>query len=94
MAIECAVIYHAAPFTVIADFRRDYGISRAGLGELDITEFAALFVGLSGEARTVARIQQSAARVKTEVPRSRDAYLAQLGGLRGQTKIVRRSGEP
>lgn len=92
--MECAVIYHGAPYTVIADFRRDYGITREDLGDLDLIEFTVLFLGLSGEARTVARIQQGAARVKTEVPRSRDAYLAQLGALRGQTKVVRRSSEP
>jgi hypothetical protein len=92
LATEAARIYHRWPYALVADFRRDYGISRDELFALPITEFTMLALGLSTESRTVALRRESGpatASVPTEIPQDPDAYLASLANVRGVVRVTR-----
>jgi len=63
---------------VVADFRREYGISWNDLLELDVAEFCVIVFGVSREARLVEKVASAAATVPVVKPQSVDDFVAQI----------------
>lgn len=63
---------------VVADFRREYGISLEALQGLHPVEFSILLHGLSAQSRLVMELAQSATVPQVRPPADLDDYVAQL----------------
>lgn len=68
---------------VVADFRREYGLSWSGLLALPAGEFAVLLNGLSDTSRTVAEWSRAAATVEPVEPKNVDEFVARIQRHRG-----------
>lgn len=68
---------------MIADFRREYGLSWAALLALPAVEFAVLLNGLSQSSRTVEEWSRAAATVPDVEPRTVDEFVARIQRHRG-----------
>lgn len=63
---------------VVADFRREYGLSWSALLDLDPAEFCVLLFGLSNKARLVGQLAVAAATVPAVKPQSVDEFVSQI----------------
>ncbi len=81
--LEAAKHYRRFTGAVVADFRREYGISWADLRALPAIEFAVLFNGLSPQSRTVAEWSKAAATVPDVEPKTVDEFVARIQRHRG-----------
>lgn len=103
MLAQVAMLWTAHRLTLVADFRREYGISVADLERLPATEWAQLTLGLSHKSRTLhilAEAKKPAGQAggpqqkssQAPVPSSVDAYRAAASRLRGRVTFVKPSG--
>ena len=81
--MEASRIYNRFTGAVVADFRREYGLSWHALRDLPALEFAVLVNGLSSSSRTVAEWSAGAATVNSVEPRSVDEFVARVQRHRG-----------
>lgn len=82
--------------TLVADFRREYGVSWGDLARLPAVEWAQLTLGLSRRSRTVEALSDPKRRQQRspQTPRTREQYVAAARRLRGKVHVVSSRGGP
>lgn len=80
--------------TLVADFRREYGLSWGDLASLPAVEWAQLTLGLSRRSRTVETLADPKRRQQrsTQTPRTPEQYVAAARRLRGKVHVSSRGG--
>jgi hypothetical protein len=96
LLLDVARLWRDHRVTLVADFRREYGISWGDLSRLPAVEWAQLTLGLSRRSRTIEAMSDPKRRQQrsVETPRTPEQYVRSARRLRGKVHVVQQPGGP